>query len=254
MTPDQQEPQAPQPTPEPTPTPPLTPNPSNIPQPVPTLNPTASFNPYATPPASKPNKGLLIGLIAGGIALVAVIVLLVLALTVWGKEDDKDTSKTTTSQDSSKDEEEKDTEGNNSNNNAIAATSIGSYEAVCEGGSVTNSAAYDKTAQSKIASFYQSRTLARSDSDANWTSTSVGYGDPYYADSKSFETVSVVACLSYVSGSEQKELDCDYTSSGATVTVAYYSSKFKLTFYEAKTGKKIKDRIGGFTGRHQQCQ
>ncbi len=124
-------------------------------------------------------------------------------------------------------------------NSSIVAASEYDFEEVCKGGAVSNAAAYTSAKQSTIKVFHNN-SLGNADT---WVSDGVGYGKSYYPKAgDDFTKISVVGCVEYVDGSAKQERTCDYQSTtDGTVTVAYHSAKYKMTFYEAKTRKKISD-------------
>lgn len=122
------------------------------------------------------------------------------------------------------------------------------FEEVCKGGSVANSAAYTSNKTAIIFEFHNSAITSDS-----WISDLIGYGKSYYLeDLDKFETINVVACSKYVDGSANGGIDCPYDSNGSTVTIKYKSTKYKVTYYEAKTGKKISD-AGEVAGTATKC-
>lgn len=128
-------------------------------------------------------------------------------------------------------------EESSSSNNAVVADDASDFDVVCEGGSVSNAPDLDSAQKPyKVAIFSKDPGPA----EAYYLNSSAGYDKPFYVSYDGDVTqVPAVACLEVVDGSEQKELDCEYEKSGQTVTVAYYSLKYELTFRSAKDGKKV---------------
>lgn len=116
--------------------------------------------------------------------------------------------------------------------NAVTAKYLSDFEIVCDGGSVTNAPTAVKPY--KIASF-----SSQTPKNDKWSSMSVGYGEPYYADRETLSSIGVVACLEMADGSAVKSKTCDFESGGQAVSVDYYAVSYNLTYYEAKTGKAL---------------
>lgn len=238
MSPDDQQPQTPQ-----EPQMPQTPQaPVQVPQQAseqpfqpmqpPTAQPTVPPAVYAPNPAmpnqNKSKTGLIVGiviavvlfLVIGGIAAFALI---------------SSASKSSTESSGSSSSKSSDSKGAIKASTAVTAKYVSDYDAVCTGGSVANAAAFTKPYV--VAAFYNDD--AKSD---YWTDMSVGYGKSYYADSDSVAKVNVVACLPVKTATQTKAKTCDFKGdNGGTVPIDYYSADYDMTYYEAKTGKKIKD-------------
>lgn len=190
----------------------------------------ASFDPQSAPalpeaPQAKSNTGLIIGLVVGGVVLLAVVGVIILFAVLGNKAKNNSESPSPSSNSTS-----------SKPNSAEVASSTFDYEAVCNGGSITNAATLSDKASAKIMTFSQSPRL-----NGGWRYESVGYGKPYYASSTDVELISVVACLEEVKSARAVGQTCDYKDDGKTVTIKYYSSQYELSFYEAKTGKKISE-------------
>ena len=204
-------------------------NPVQAPAPAP--SPSSGPAPINDPSnnGSGQNKKIIIA-----IAVVAALLIGGIAYAATQGSDDKKTSNNSSQNENKETEAE---EEEKSSNNAVTAERYSDFDAVCAGGSVMNAATFNKSAKPyKVASF------SKNPKRTSFSTESVGYDTAYYVDSKTdVSTISTVACLETVAGSENKELDCDYEKDGATINVAYYSSKRKLTFYSAKDGKKVGD-------------
>ncbi|MGK5672157.1 hypothetical protein ACSNOB_04830 [Micromonospora sp. URMC 106] len=118
--------------------------------------------------------------------------------------------------------------------NAVTARSTNDFGNVCEGRQILNAAAYSGATGAKAYVFANSP-----DRPAFWSSTSIASSRPYYAEN--MESVSVVGCLEFVGGGEGTPLECKYTGVGQRITIDYTASRYKLTFYAAKTAEKIGD-------------
>ncbi|MEU5948657.1 hypothetical protein ABZ793_24290 [Micromonospora sp. NPDC047465] len=120
--------------------------------------------------------------------------------------------------------------------NAVTARSDSDLGNVCEGSQILNAAPYNGPSGAKAYTFANSP-----DRPALWSSTSIASDKPYHAESTDFESVSVVGCLEFVGG-QGTPRECEYTDLGnRRVTIDYVASRYKLTFYAAKTAEKIGD-------------
>lgn len=191
----------------------------------------ASPNPYGQPP--KKSTGLIIGIIAGAVLLVAGIVT-VLIITLSGDKEDtdkKDDTKTSQNDDTKKDSNEDDEKKRLAN--AKTAKSTSDFNVVCETGSVSNAAAAEKP--------YKIVAFSKADGARSWSTLSLDYSADYYTKYDAFAEVGAVACLSEKAGSAVKTKTCDFKTSGENTSLDYYATAYEVTLYEAKSGKKIKD-------------
>lgn len=206
--------------------------PTVVPQPTPLTEVgqmPASFDAQSAPilpetPQPKSNTGLIIGLVVGGVVLLAIVGMGILFAVLGSKASDSESPSPSSSNSPSK------------ANSAEVASSTFDYDAVCNGGSISNAAALGDKASAKIMTFSQSPRV-----QGSWSYESVGYGKPYYVNSTDIELVSVVACLEEVKSARAVGQTCDYKDDGKTVSIKYYSSQYKLSFYAAKTGKKASE-------------
>ncbi len=210
-----------------TPVEPALPQPADVATPSqdPTI-PTGASGPAPILPSSSSGKPNILVIL---IAIVAAALLIGGAVFAFTKSDDgkKDESS------NNKTEDKK--ESTNTSNNAVTATSTSDFSAVCTNGSVKNAAAYTEDGKP-----HKVVALSKKAGRSNFTSESVGYGTEYYVSSDTdLSTVSVVACLEAVDGSEAKSLTCDYEKDGATVNVDLISARYTLTYYSALSGEKI---------------
>ncbi len=190
-----------------------------------------------TPPA-KSNKGLIIGLIAG---VVVLLLLLCGGGLAWFLTSDKDDPTTPTTQPTgaapSAAPPTAEAPPGNTNNNAITAKYSSDFADVCSGGAILNAADYTPGGNNKAFAFSN-----RPDRETTWSHRFLDSTAKYYAKIADFTTVSVVACVAYVPGTEAVGQKCDLKASdGKKVTVDYVSSRYTITFYAAKTGQKIGD-------------
>lgn len=174
------------------------------------------------PQPKKSKKGLIIAIVVVVllllVGLIVAAVLLVSSATKTAKDIDNNNSS--------------DTKVSSASTKAVTAKYDSDFDIVCQGGSVTNAPTAVKP--------YKILTFANNSKDKeSWSSVSAGYGESYYADSDSVESVGVVACLDMVKGSEAKTKTCDFESAGKVTTLDLYAVKYSLTYYEAKTGKVL---------------
>ncbi|SCG64570.1 RodZ family helix-turn-helix domain-containing protein [Micromonospora coxensis] len=201
--------------------------------------------PYGAPvpPPQKSKKGLYIGLGIGAVVLVLLVACGgIIGFVALNDEDDPAPGPTTSvaapdPTAASPSTAPQPGEPQPDNNNAVTAQSSSDMSAVCDGSPILNAAPYTSPKGAKVLTFSNSP-----DRPSSWRSESFGYGEPYYARSTEWEKVPVIGCLTYVEGSEGPGRKCDYKdSSQKTVTIDYVSSRYTLTFHNAKTGEKIGD-------------
>ncbi|WP_344075778.1 hypothetical protein [Luedemannella helvata] len=194
------------------------------------------YFPGGQPPA-KSNKGLIIGLLVG---ILVLLLLLCGGGVAWYLSADKDEPTTPTTQNSAPAATAAPPtsgSGQQNNNNAITAKYSSDFADVCDGGAILNAADYNAGSANKAFAFSN-----RPDRPTSWSHRFLDSTAKYYAKIADFTTVSVVACVSYVEGSETVGQKCDIKASdGKKLTVDYVSSRYTLTFYAAKTGQKIGD-------------
>ncbi|MEV5764773.1 hypothetical protein AB0L34_09370 [Micromonospora sp. NPDC052213] len=189
------------------------------------------FEAPALPP-QKPKRALVIGLAA------AVVALLVLAGVGLALVDDDEQTPSATSGGPGADATPTPggSESQEPGDNAVTARSDSDLGNVCEGSQILNAAPYDGPSGAKAYTFANSP-----DQPARWSSTSIPSNKPYYAGSTDFKSVSVVGCLEFVGG-EGTPIECEYKDTLLKqFTIDYVSSRYKLTFYAAKTAEKIGD-------------
>ena len=122
------------------------------------------------------------------------------------------------------------------------ADDVYGYYRVCNGVPVINAASLDRSKKPlKVAPLatYENLDPARA-ANAHWTETSLEFGAPYSVDSSEYAQVDVVACFKAVAGTEKQVSTCEVAQhDGGSVSAAYYHVDYDLTFYEAKTAKKL---------------
>jgi hypothetical protein len=120
------------------------------------------------------------------------------------------------------------------------ATSLSSFDAVCDGGSISNAAPYGKP--------YKIVAIAPDDepnpmnqlANHHWNEVALDPHADYRASPDDFQSTNVVACLSVKPGTDGKSLTCNLeTDSGEHVAVDYYAVQYNIELREARTGKHI---------------
>ncbi|ORX02560.1 hypothetical protein AWC29_19620 [Mycobacterium triplex] len=120
------------------------------------------------------------------------------------------------------------------------AASLTDFDAVCDGGSISNAATYGKPY--KIAAFapYDEPDPMREITNTHWREVTLDSRADYRASPDDFGSTNVVACLTRKSGTEAKSRTCDFkTDSGEHVNVDYYAVRYDMELREARTGKRI---------------
>ncbi|HMS93137.1 MAG TPA: hypothetical protein PKD28_01995 [Candidatus Saccharibacteria bacterium] len=198
--------------------------------------------PYGQPP--KKNTGLIIGIVAGIVILIAGVAT-VLALTLGGSDEKSDTDKKDSSKNSSKTEKKDEASDEKLRAaNAKTATSLTQFNAVCDTGSISNAAEF--TAPYKVAAF------SKSEEARSWTSVSLAYNADYNTKYDDYTSANVVVCVEEKPGTAVKANTCEMTLSGETKQIDYYATKYTATAYEAKSGKKVAD-LGEINGPATTC-
>lgn len=230
-------PTPPEPTPSETDTQPVQQSSPSTPQPpIPPAQPPLSQPPqpvqYGQPqPGGQKSKAhLIIGLVVGGAALLIItIIFIVVVMGAVLNKNSASNTKSSGSSDSSADTGTTDTP----QKSALTAKYTSDFSKVCDGTPIANAASYTSPASAKILSFYASPL----GSSKTWIYTSAGYGKSYYVDNDTpLEDVSVVTCMT--ASTRSGSIDCELSNGDV---IKYHSSNYKVSFYEAKTGKKIKD-------------
>lgn len=121
-------------------------------------------------------------------------------------------------------------------NRTITANSHRDFGAVCGGFTIKNAAAFTDKHSAIIVTFSQSPRTKDS-----WSYEDIGYGKTYTTTDGDFTKINTVACLHEIRDTKVFARACSYSQDGVTVPVKYYSIRYKLAYYEAKTGKRITD-------------
>ena len=198
-----------------------------------------------TPQPSKSNMGLIIGLVIGGILLLMVIGGIVLAVIFASAGSKSSTSSSSSTGTDSSTSSNSSSDNSPSTKAAYTAKYSSDFSKVCDGTPIANAADFT-TKQAAIIATYSKRPES-----TIWSGEYVGYGKSYYLkDIKDFTKVSVVSCLKTTTGAESASIPC--TGKDTDPTINYHSVTYAMTFYEAKTGKKIADG-GTVTGPADTC-
>lgn len=129
--------------------------------------------------------------------------------------------------------------------NAKDAQFITEYSTVCDRGSVSNAAAYEKPYT--IVAFHQ-----RDPGDDSYSDVTFDYDSPYNATRYPVTSVNVVACLSLQEGTEVKAKTCEYDEAIGKDEIDLYSVKYAIELREASTGKSI-ENLGLIDGPAGAC-
>jgi hypothetical protein len=121
-------------------------------------------------------------------------------------------------------------------NRVITANSHRDFGAVCGGFTVRNSSTYSGKSTALIVTFSQSPRTKDS-----WSYEDVGYGKTYTKTEGDFTKINTVACLHEILDTKVFSKTCNYDQGGEMVPVRYYSIRYKLSYYEPKTGERIAD-------------
>lgn len=238
VSPAEQTPPAPQPAPESNPY-------GAAPQPIapvqpttpPPIAPAPSVVPNTTPGGpGKANTGLIVGIIVAAAIIIAGGVAAFMLLSDNGKTNNAKTGDNNSQQNDVSDDLRA--------ANAKTVSTLTQFNTVCDTGSVTNAANFEKP--------YKVAAFSKSSVNRSWGTVSLEYGAEYAADYDDYEATNVVACLSEIEGSATKSQTCDFKSGGENVSVDYYAVQYNLTVYEAKSGKKIQD-LGSIGGPATSC-
>lgn len=133
------------------------------------------------------------------------------------------------------------------------AASITDFNAVCDGGSISNAATYAKPYQIVAFAPDDEPNPMREMTDTHWSEVLLDSRADYRANPDDFRSVNVVACLTRKSETEVKSLTCDFkTDTGEHVSVDYYAVQYNIELREAKTGKQI-EQLGTVDGPAASC-
>ena len=216
--------------------PPLSPNPPTTPPPAAPNPPTPPTGP-SSPMQPHSNKNLIIGVVVAAVVALLIIAGVVVAIAMSGnKSDNKNTNDNNTTN-------QQDDDALRSAN-AETANSLSDFDVVCDNGSISNAAAYEKP--------YKVTAFASNSTTRSASTVSLPFGADYNADYKDYAATNIVACLAEKEGSAVKSKTCDFKSGGETVKLDFYALKYALTLREAKTGKLIKE-LGEVNGPATTC-
>lgn len=133
------------------------------------------------------------------------------------------------------------------------AASPTAFDVVCDGGSISNAAAYGKPY--KIAAFApdDEPSPMRELANSHWAEVTLDSRADYRANPDDFRSTNVVACLTRKSGTEVKARTCNLqTDTGEHVDVDVYAVQYDIELREAKTGKRI-EQLGTVDGPAVSC-
>ncbi|MCV7102121.1 hypothetical protein H7I01_17395 [Mycobacterium palustre] len=133
------------------------------------------------------------------------------------------------------------------------AASPGDFDVVCDGGSISNAAAYGKPY--KIAAFApdDEPDPMREITGVHWRAVTLDAGADYRMNTDDLQSTNVVACLTRKSGTEVKSRTCDMkTDAGEHVGIDYYAVQYDIELREARTGKHI-EQLGTVDGPTTSC-
>lgn len=255
---------APAPTPE-QPTPQTTQPIQQAPQP--TLNDPQPQVPAANGlPPQKPNKKAIAAIIGGVILAILLVVGIILTTNALNKEKTTDSNK---SAESSINEEADETA--TATAEPIVAKQLVELRAACVGGSASNAGDYkkpysyviyennNKTSHSQ--ELRDKSLLQPYKEEYGWDLYAVGTNDETVAQTLSSKSdpseLNVVVCLSRDDSTAVKTMTCELNRSAemeqdASTVANYNSVQYKVTLYEAQTGKKIKD-LAPINGPATEC-
>lgn len=187
--------------------------------------------PQTTPLEEKSRTKFVLSWIAGGILVVATSGMLtyLILFSLYGAQDsltsDKAGSNSTQTSGSLP-----------SANRKVVATSHRDFGAVCGGFTISNAAQFEKRSTAKIVTFSQSPRTTDS-----WAYEDVGNGKTYTKTNGDLTKLNTVACLHEIRDTKVFAKTCQYQQDDALVSVRYYSIRYKLSYYEPRTGFRIAD-------------
>lgn len=235
QTPEQQ-----LPTPTPAPQQPLTPAPQ---QPVPNGQ-----------PPKKLGKGAIFAIIGGALFVILLIIGIVIAVNAMTKENSTDSNRTN---DSAKTDDTDDETITDPSANAITAKALIELRVSCVGGSTTNAGAFAKPYRYVA---YENNNYGTAEREVEkWDMYAVGSNDESITvdDRSAPSELNVVVCLSRDDSTAVKTMSCELlrpsgVEQGASTVADYHSVKYKVTLYEAQSGKKIKE-LAAINGPATEC-
>ncbi|OJZ65862.1 hypothetical protein BRW65_27460 [Mycobacterium paraffinicum] len=133
------------------------------------------------------------------------------------------------------------------------ATSVMSFDVVCDRGSISNAAAYAKPYKILAFAPNEEPNPMNELSNTHWNEVILDPRTDYAVNPNDFQSANAVACLTRKPGSEVKSRTCDLKmDSGERVTVDYYSVQYDVELREARTGRRI-EQLGTVDGRVTGC-
>lgn len=137
------------------------------------------------------------------------------------------------------------------------AATVSDLDAVCKGGSITNAGAF--TAPYRIAAFVKHGDDIGQEgfvfSSTSWDGLNAGgvyeAGPSGHGEQTSESDpgkVNAVACLTEIKQERSKKQTCSFQNSRAD----YYSTRYRVTLHEAKSGRKVRD-LGEVSGSADTC-
>lgn len=211
--------------------------------PVPLQPSSATVQDYTNqtmPKSTKNNKKLIIGLAIGGF-LILVVIAAIVAVGISAFKGAQEKAKQ--AQDEAR-QSQSDSQANkpgSKENSALGANSITAryiteFDAVCEGGAITNAAQFVSSSKPyKVAAFSYNEASPYK----RWDPESLLSSVVPSSDTEDPSAISVVACAQEKPGSAVKSTTCTFQSSGGDVVLDYYALKYEISFKEAKTGKSL---------------
>jgi len=230
-----------------------TPAPEQAPTPQPPTS-TPQPNPGGQPP-KKSNKALILAVVGGVLFLLLIGVGIAIASNMLSKN----STDTKRDDESSKVDTTTDTEEETPNPEAhsITAKALVELRAACVGGSVENAGALTKPYTYVV--YENNNSQSAEKEDWKWDMYAVGASDdsiPLDFSSAPSE-LNVVVCLDRDESTAVKSSTCELERSAGMKstdsTVAdFYSVKYKVKLYEARSGKKMKE-LAPINGPATEC-
>jgi len=224
--------------------------------------PTPASSPEATPtpapqgqPPKKLSKGALISIIGG--ILFVILFIVTIAVTAQTMSNN-DTAKSDTRDGSSKtDSTDKEATDSNPEFSGITAKALIELRAACVGGSVENAGALTKPY--RFVAYENNNSQSAEKETWKWDMYAVGASDesiPLDFKSEPSE-LNVVVCLDRDDSTAVKTMTCELQRGAgmeaSDSTVAdYFEVMYKITLYEAQSGKKIKE-VAPINGPATEC-
>ncbi|GAB08315.1 hypothetical protein GOARA_008_00150 [Gordonia araii NBRC 100433] len=131
------------------------------------------------------------------------------------------------------------------------ASSASGFDEVCQGGSISNAAEFGAPYR-PVAFVHRSSDVGHAGIGSfsgrdTWRKLHLGS-----ASDLPPSQLNTVACLTELKQARSKTQTCTFTQSGSEVQVDYFSTRYQVAVYEAKTGRKAKD-LGEVSGSADSC-